>query len=71
METVNDDGSPMIVYHGSQSGNIKTFRATNEHGTGELYPTTSKSVAKLFARDGGDIYENYVNLRKPLILNAK
>ena len=69
-KVVNDDGTPMVVYHGSKSGNIKTFRTTNENGTGGLYLSTNRKVAEAFAGEDGEVYENYVNLRKPLIVDA-
>ena len=69
-KVVNDDGTPMIVYHGSKSGNIKTFRTTNENGTGGLYLTTNRSVAESYAGNSGEVYENYVNIRRPLIVDA-
>ena len=55
-KVVNDDGTPMIVYHGSESGNIKTFRTTNDFGTGGLYLTTNRSVAENFAGNNGEVY---------------
>ncbi len=69
-KVVNDDGTPMIVYHGTKSGNIKTFRTVNKNGTGGLFLSTNRSVAKGFAGANGEVYETYVNLRNPFIVDA-
>lgn len=69
-KVVNDDGTPMIVYHGSKSRDITIFQTANANGTGGLYLSTNRSVAETFAGDGGKVYESYVNLRKPLIIDA-
>ena len=69
-KVVNDDGTPMVVYHGSTVKDIDIFQTSNANGTGGLYLTTNRSVAESFAGEDGEVYESYVNLRKPLIIDA-
>ena len=69
-KVVNADGTPMVVYHGSGVRGIDVFQTSNANGTGGLYLTTNRSVAESFAGKDGEVYETYVNLRKPFIVDA-
>lgn len=67
---VVENGEPLVVYHGTKTSNIKTFRTINANGTGGLYLSTNRSVAEGFAGKNGEVYETYVNLRNPFIVDA-
>ena len=69
-KVVNPDGTPMVVYHGSSVRDIEVFQTTNANGTGGLYLSTNRKVAEGFAGEDGEVYETYVNLRSPLIVDA-
>lgn len=69
-KVVDENGIPLIVYHGSDITDITIFKTTNENGTGGLYLSTNRKVAEAFAGKNGKVYESYVNLRRPLIIDA-
>ena len=67
-KVVNDDGTPMVVYHGSDSlhnifsyGNIGTASGTPILGDG-FYFTDNAELAKGY---GENVYECYLQIKKP------
>jgi GNAT superfamily N-acetyltransferase len=83
---VDENGEPLVVYHGSVSTDIEEFdrslRKRTDSGLKELgyYFTTNKTLAELYAKapvkEGatnatGKIYEAFLNLRKVKEFDAK
>ena len=67
-KAVNKDGTPKVVYHGTDVENITAFDLTKS-GTNEgntlgrgIYLTTSRGLAKSF---GQNIYELYADIKNP------
>lgn len=72
-KVVDGQGSPLIVYHGSQA-DIAEFNTKG--GTGKTYDTgafftSSAAVANTYAaQNGGNVTPVYLNLRNPAVIDA-
>lgn len=63
-KVINLDGTPKIVYHGSDSEDIDIF--SGNRGIGWFTP--DKKYAENYDREGG-IYEVYLSIKNPFVLN--
>jgi hypothetical protein len=66
---VDDQGRPLVVYHGTRLGNdFYTFN-TKYNDLGSHFG--NNVTAKSFAYEGGKVFDTYINLRNPLRLIDK
>jgi len=68
-KVVDENGEPMLVFHGSNK-QFEIFKTANDWGYSGAYFNTNKNVAKIFSQ-GNSIYDTFINLRNPLIIDAK
>ena len=59
-KVVDENGEPMVVYHGSPVENITTFR------DGSIFFAKDIEVAQGYAGEDGTIYPSFLNFRVPL-----
>lgn len=59
-KVVDENGEPMVVYHGSPVENITTFR------DGSIFFAKDIEVAQGYAGENGTIYPSFLNFRVPL-----
>ena len=62
-ETKNADGTPKVFYHGTMSK--KSFTEFNTENSPSWF-TPNKSYAGAFAPVGGNIFEVYLHVKKPM-----
>lgn len=73
-KVVDEQGKPMVLYHGAKSGDITQFNTSGgkgkTHGTG-LFMSADPSVANTYTprREGGTIYPVYVSMQNPLVVD--
>ena len=63
-KVVDENGEPMVVYHGSGVNNITTFY------DGGMFFARDIEVAKGYAGENGVVYQSFLKLTNPLIENA-
>ena len=63
-KVVDENGEPMVVYHGSGVNNITTFY------DGGMFFARDIEVAKGYAGEDGVVYQSFLKLTNPLIENA-
>lgn len=72
---VNEDGSPKVVYHGSNNVFDEfddAFMGTNATALGKgFYFTDSEDFARGYSSDTGKIYNVYLSLQKPISTTKK
>ena len=62
-KVVDENGEPLVVYHGSPKQSINEFSAGNR---GLIYVTEDKSYAKDYTDDGsGELYSLFANVKNP------
>ncbi len=74
-KVVDENGEPMVVYHGTNRGDFKEFSTSNQWGYGAAYFASLRAVADAFASPSmghldSRVYEVFVNLRNPLVIEA-
>jgi len=69
-KVVDENGVPLLVYHGSKDSNIQQFK-TGENYTsgGGIFFTNSLTGAKSYSRNP-TVYKAFLNIRNPEIKNA-
>lgn len=69
-KVVDDDGRLLRVYHGSPRIFTEfSHRFMSEHGSAEgqgFYFTDNKDMAEGYKKDGGKLFDGYLNITKPL-----
>jgi hypothetical protein len=70
-KVVNEDGSPMVVYHGTTQ-DIRQFKMSKEGSLGAgIYMTPSTEFANSYAeQEGANVLPVYASIEKPLIINT-
>lgn len=67
---VDENGKPMIVYHGSPSKGIDTFRMDDDNykteGTGFWFTNEVKSGT--YSGPGGEVYPVYLKMERPIVI---
>ncbi len=74
-KVVDENGEPMVVYHGTNRGDFTVFSTSNQWGYGAAYFANRREVADIFAapsmgHSDSRVYEVFVNLRNPLVIEA-
>lgn len=64
---VDEDGNPMVVYHGSPLSFDKFKEGSGIYGSG-IYFSKDKKTAQSYS-DNGVIYETYLSIQKPFIID--
>jgi hypothetical protein len=75
---VNNDGSPLIVYHGTPNRNLSKFKLdfvgsntdSGMFGRG-FYFTDSLKYASTYNRSNGGVLSCFLSIQNPLIINNK
>lgn len=78
-KVLDENGEPIVVYHGTGADVGKDFAFNysfiGSHGSAEgygFYLTTDKDTAEGYkGRDSGTVISSFLNVRKPLDVNAK
>ena len=75
-KVVDDNGEPMVVYHGSPNEFtiFDTSKIGSSTGTSDgrgFYFTTRKSYAESFATQEGNLFEVFLDIRNPLSYDKK
>ena len=75
-KVVDDNGEPMVVYHGSPNEFtiFDTSKIGSSTGTSDgrgFYFTTGKSYAESFATQEGNLFEVFLDIRNPLSYDKK
>lgn len=77
-KVVNDEGKPLVVYHGTEQGGFETFegdKRTNYGGISKDFNffTNKKSAypnsANDYAGKNGQVYETYLSMKKPMVIS--
>jgi hypothetical protein len=70
-KVVNEDGSPMVVYHGTTQ-DIKQFKVSKEGSLGAgIYMTPSTEFANMYAEEeGANLLPVYASIEKPIVINT-
>ena len=74
-KVLDENGEPLVVYHGTPNGSFNTFRVTGEGGssnTGAWF-TENRNMAQTYTRNApaARIYAVFLNIRNPYTLDAK
>lgn len=77
-KVVDENGEPLIVYHGSKVADIKEFDSNKSNyghiSAGFNFFTNNKNgegeSAEFYAGKNGTIYECYISMKNPLVYNA-
>jgi len=71
-KVVDEDGKPMVVYHGG-AGGIGEFKAEKIQIGGGFYFTPNKRDAEEYKSraEGGQIYSVYLSLKNPLLIDTE
>lgn len=75
-KVVDGNGEPMVVYHGTPNDGINEFNVenisdiTNESAYG-FYTTEDKNYGKYYAKEGGVVYDLFLNIRNPFNLGHR
>lgn len=77
-KVVDENGRPLIVYHGSKVADIKEFDSNKSNyghiSVGFNFFTNNKNgegeSAEFYAGNNGTIYECYISMKNPLVYNA-
>lgn len=67
----DDDGNLMVVYHGSKDYGFTTFDTSKSDDDMSLFFTNSADMANSYVGDKAKLYEVYLNLENPYIVDAK
>jgi len=73
-KVVDDDGEPLVVYHGSPEGNLRVFdpeKITMVVAGKGFYFAEKESDAQLFVEGAGKVYPVYLNISNPFDYNKK
>lgn len=77
-KVVDENGEPLVVYHGSKVADIKEFDSNKSNyghiSAGFNFFTNNKNgegeSAEFYAGNNGTIYECYISMKNPLVYNA-
>ena len=73
-KVVDDNGEPLIVWHGSKSAGFSIFNKKGEYGSinSGVFFTTKKDNALFYAKNRNEqnLYPVFLNIRNPYIYNA-
>lgn len=69
-KVINENGEPLVVYHGSPAKNIREFKISKRKNIDNrgVFFTQTKKFAKLYGRN---IYEVFLNIKNPLSVDYK
>lgn len=78
-KVVDENGKPLVVYHGSLEKNIDEFDKFYTKNENAFFFTDNKNVATDYAKEyeeakeniSGKVYPVYLNMQKPYIVDAK
>ena len=79
-KVVDADGKPLVVYHGTQLMEMyfkegrpytKYTERFNTFNDGKGFFTSDKDAAESFARGKQGLYETYLNIRNPYVIDCK
>lgn len=67
----DENGNLMVVYHGSKDYGFTVFDTSKADDNMSLFFTNSKDMANSYVGDKSKLYETYLNLENPYIVDAK
>lgn len=69
-KVVDDQGKPLVVYHGS-TADIEAFDPSKSPiGNRALYFTSRRELADVYAKDAGVVYPVFLSMQNPLVLDG-
>lgn len=69
---VNEDGTPKVVYHGTDKGGFYVFDPKMSDDKISLFFSDSKVTSNSYAQsDNQQLYEVYLAIKKPYVIDAK
>lgn len=66
-KVVDENGEPLIVYHGSPNTSIQTFSNKNKRykvHSGGYFFVSEERIAKMYTTETGKVYSAFLNIRK-------
>ncbi len=71
-KVVNEDGTPKVVYHGTDKGGFYVFDPKMSDDKISLFFSDSKVTSNSYAQsDNQQLYEVYLAIKKPYVIDAK
>lgn len=71
-KVVNEDGTPKVVYHGTDKGGFYVFDHKMSDDKISLFFSDSKVTSNSYAQsDNQQLYEVYLAIKKPYVIDAK
>ena len=75
-KAIDENGEPLIVYHGTSRGGFDVFKTTGLEGTSTIdtgaYLTSKRKAAEYYMHgDNAALYEIFINVRNPYEFDAK
>ena len=71
-KVVNEDGTPKVVYHGTDKGGFYVFDPKMSDDKISLFFSDSKVTSNSYAQsDNRQLYEVYLAIKKPYVIDAK
>lgn len=69
-QAIDENGEPLVLYHGSKATDIEEFRTKNKKGLGGLHLSKHEDVSQAYAGADGKVYKLYASIKQPYVVDA-